>query len=510
MARTALFRAVRRALIQSGAPFAPRALSRRAFLTSAAATAAAATAACASKPPPAPPAGPIAIIGGGLAGLTAAYRLAKANRPFALYEASNRTGGRALTRRDFNEDGQFCELGAELVDTKHVPLRTLADELGVGLDRLGTENSTAEDVYHVAGRVRMQRDMLDPATGRGAFAALGRRIAEDQAQLLDANEAWTAHARALDAISVADYLARFRNMTPAWALQVLDIAYHGECGLPTSEQSALNLIDFIGVDPADGFQVFGDSDEAFRIHGGSSSLPEALAARIGVTPAMEHALVALHPEPNGVRLVFSTPNGLAERVHEKVVLALPFTKLRQVAGIEALGLSETKLRAIRELGYGDNAKLMVSTTSRPWNTPGLFRAQAKGIFYSDICQIVWETSRAQAGARGVLTNFLASQQDRDAALALMHAGLEALSPDMGGCLDPARTAWMAWARQPFALGSYACARVGQYTTLLEEIAAPSSDGRIHFAGEHTSADFMGFMCGAVESGERVAAALLAA
>jgi monoamine oxidase len=69
---------------------------------------------------------------------------------------------------------------------------------------------------------------------------------------------------------------------------------------------------------------------------------------------------------------------------------------------------------------------------------------------------------------------------------------------------------MAWRQQPFNLGSYAGAKVGQYTTLLEETATPSEDGRIHFAGEHTSIDFLGFMNGAVESGERVAAALLEA
>ncbi|HRK65736.1 MAG TPA: FAD-dependent oxidoreductase, partial [Terricaulis sp.] len=66
-----------------------------------------------------------------------------------------------------------------------------------------------------------------------------------------------------------------------------------------------------------------------------------------------------------------------------------------------------------------------------------------------------------------------------------------------------------WRQQPFTLGSYAAARVGQYTTLLENTATPSSDGRIHFAGEHTSIDFLGFMNGAVESGERVAAEILA-
>ena len=49
---------------------------------------------------------------------------------------------------------------------------------------------------------------------------------------------------------------------------------------------------------------------------------------------------------------------------------------------------------------------------------------------------------------------------------------------------------------------------GQYTTLLEVAAEPALDGRLQFAGEHTSADFLGFMNGGVESGNRAAAALI--
>ncbi|MFO1187508.1 MAG: hypothetical protein U1E87_08700 [Alphaproteobacteria bacterium] len=44
---------------------------------------------------------------------------------------------------------------------------------------------------------------------------------------------------------------------------------------------SLNLVDFIGTETAGEFEVFGESDEAFRIEGGSSALPDALLARLG-------------------------------------------------------------------------------------------------------------------------------------------------------------------------------------------------------------------------------------
>ena len=67
---------------------------------------------------------------------------------------------------------------------------------------------------------------------------------------------------------------------------------------------------------------------------------------------------------------------------------------------------------------------------------------------------------------------------------------------------------LALAVYPFTLGSYASAKVGQYTTLLEVAPEPALHGRLQFAGEHTSADFLGFMNGGVQSGNRASAALI--
>ena len=52
----------------------------------------------------------IAIVGGGIAGLTAAWRLVNQGHTVHLYEGSQRTGGRMFTKRQFNADGQFVEL----------------------------------------------------------------------------------------------------------------------------------------------------------------------------------------------------------------------------------------------------------------------------------------------------------------------------------------------------------------------------------------------------------------
>ena len=71
----------------------------------------------------------VAIVGAGLAGLTAAYRLAQQGVNVRLYEARDRIGGRCWTARGF-ADGQIAEHGGEFIDTRHVHLIQLARSSG--------------------------------------------------------------------------------------------------------------------------------------------------------------------------------------------------------------------------------------------------------------------------------------------------------------------------------------------------------------------------------------------
>ena len=78
----------------------------------------------------------VAIVGAGIAGLTAAWRLRQAGVRVRVYEAQNRIGGRMLSLRNHFADGQVIELGGELIDTGHTHIRRLAGELGLVLDDL--------------------------------------------------------------------------------------------------------------------------------------------------------------------------------------------------------------------------------------------------------------------------------------------------------------------------------------------------------------------------------------
>src|SRR4051812_37067331 len=70
----------------------------------------------------------VAIVGGGLAGLTAAYRLKQAGVTAQVYEASDRFGGRCWSLRGAFADGQVAERGGELIDNDHIAIKHLAQE----------------------------------------------------------------------------------------------------------------------------------------------------------------------------------------------------------------------------------------------------------------------------------------------------------------------------------------------------------------------------------------------
>ncbi len=454
----------------------------------------------------------IAIIGAGLAGLTTAYRLQQAGMTPVVFEASTRIGGRVHTRYGFTSDGQFCELGGEFVDSNHSDIRALCVELGVGLSSLAQEGTT--DLFFFDGTFYSQAD-LEKNGERGVFRELAGMIARDAQQLYEAQHQFTDHARALDQVSLATYLARTKQ-TPSWVLELIRVAYTGEFGLDPDDQSCLNLVDMMGADAGTPFSLFGDSDEAWRIEGGSSRLIEALmnAVTPAVTVRTRSPLVAIRPAGSSAyELSFAGQTSSERQVFDYVVLALPFTILRGIKGLDQLLLSNEKRRAIEQLGYGTNAKILFEMQHRNWSNVSTVPqgVRPNGTFYSDLAfQNIWDTSRGQQGEHGILTTFVGGEAGLRYPADLIHrvtANLKIMLPEIETQFTGNQASFF-WAKHRFSLGAYTCAKPGQYTALLPHTAGTEGNGRLFFAGEHTSQAFQGYMNGAVESGNRVARELL--
>ncbi len=474
-------------------------IARRRLLQGAGA--AAVLAGCSTLPRPVTARGEdVVIVGAGIAGLTAAWRLRQAGVGVRVFEAQNRVGGRMFSLADYFPDGQVVELGGELIDSNHVRLRALAAELGLPLDDL-RGGDTDLDTWFFDGRAIGERELVE------AFVPVAAAIERDLATLGDGDILYTAPqgAQALDALTLAQWLDR--NGVSGWLRKLIDVAYTTEMGLEIDQQSALNLLTFIGTGPGS-FEVFGESDERYHVRGGNDRVPRALADRLGDAIANGQVLEAIRGEDDGYVLSFRSGAASRDVRARQVVLALPFTLLRRVR-ID-LPLPAVKRRAIDTLAYGTNAKLMIGYGRRVWREHG-----ANGSSMSDLpFQTTWETTRRQPGSGGVLVNFTGGRhgvelgtgtprQQADTAT----ADLDRLFPGLAATRPGAREVRMHWPTHPWTLGSYACFRPGDWTGLRG--AMGESVGGLHFAGEHCALDTQGFMEGGCESGETAARAVLA-
>ena len=473
--------------------------TRRRLLQGAAASLA--LTACAPITPKAIRGPEVVIVGAGIAGLSAAWSLRQAGVPSRVYEAQARVGGRMLSLRDHFPNGQVIELGGELIDTGHVRIRKLAQDLDLVLDDL-LEGETAPDTWWFDGRRIGEAEIVQAiAPLVPAIIADVDALGDGALDFRDANPAF----RALDAMSIADWLDK--HQVSGWLRKLIDVAYTTEMGLEIDQQSALNFLTFIGTEDADAFKVFGESDERFQVRGGNDLIPRTLASRMAESIQTGHVLEAVRSDGDGVRLTFRR-DGASIDVHaQRVILALPFTLLRKVQ-ID-VPLPPHKRNAIDHLAYGTNAKLMIGYDRRAWR-----EHDANGASMSDLpYQTTWETSRKQAGEAGTLTNFTGGRHgvelgqgtpraQADAAT----AALDRVWPGLAAMRTNAREARFHWPTHPWSLGSYACFRPNDWSTLRGVMGEPV--GPLFFAGEHCALDTQGFMEGGVESGQLAAQAVL--
>lgn len=452
----------------------------------------------------------IAIVGAGVAGLNAAYKLQQVGLRASIFEGADRTGGRIFTARDLLGDGLTTELGGEFIDSTHEEMLALMKEFG--LEQLDTQSAEAAklkpETYFINGRHYTQEQAAR------AFVPVARRILEDYDSLGDVVDYKTdGGGAAFDRQSVAEYFDRIG--VTGWLRELLDVAYVTEYGLDAAEQSALNFIFLIGTgelkDP-DAFALLGESDERYKVRGGNQQIVDELAKRVEPQIRRRHRLEAIRSRGEGFTLTFqvdsaATGSGVVDEDADVVVLAIPFSLLRDVK--MQIELPAVKKKAIAELGYGANAKILIGFRSRPWQALGY-----SGSTYSDQpFQLAWDNSFLQQAASGGLTLYSGGKAALDVgegtaeevATRLM-AGIERAYPGATR-LRNGKVSRFHWPTFPWTKGSYSCYKPGQWTTIAGAESEPV--GNLFFAGEHCSYDFQGYMNGGAQSGADAAKAVMA-
>jgi monoamine oxidase len=453
----------------------------------------------------------IAIIGGGLAGLACADRLRAKGYSAAIYDANpDRLGGRCWSLRGFFPNGLVAENGGELIDNPHKVMQAYAREFGLPLEDLGKQ--PGELLYYFGGQTYHEAEVIDE------FRQLVSRMQPDL-QACSGAPTFFSHSSAdvaLDNTDLATYLETRGQGLPL-ITAVLKEAYLAEYGLECSQQSCLNLLLFVRLNRRSKFEPFGVSDERYHVKSGNDGIVSGIKSRLPGPISNGAWLEKVKLNASGEYELKFAGLGRVEKA-DYVVLAMPFTTLRDVVLDSNLGLSADKRRAIDQLGYGMNAKMMVGFNGRPW----LENQGSNGASYSDLVnlQATWQSNPSVAGANAILTDYASG--DRGANLTgitlqqqasmflsdlnVVYPGSAARAIPSGSGVLASRTLWPA---SPYTKGSYTCYLPGQFTTVagLESQSA----GRLKFAGEHTDSfySWQGYMEGACLSGIRAADEVLA-
>jgi len=470
----------------------------------------------------------IAIVGAGIAGLTAALHLHDAGIASTVYESADRVGGRMHSERGYWNDGQHTEWCGAMIDSKHAHIRALARRFNLRLiDTYAAMPPHARDTSYFAGRYYpMARADVD-------FAPVYRVLREQLRKIgpQTTYDSATPFAHTLDNTSMTAWIDRYvpggRNSQLG---RLIADAYWNEYGVDMDRQSSLNLVYMLGVQDEYGphggqLNVLGYSDQRYTMAAGTQRLPEAIAASLPHgSVKLRHRMTQIRKRRDGTyELRFETPHGAVKEYADGVVLAMSFMVLRGL-DFSGAGFDARKTRAIGELGYGYHTKLHVQFDARPWMRKGRWPEPADGQIWTDLgfqCSV--DFTLGQPGKSGIVEFFTTGAPgliDMPPTPYTFASQSPAVDRHVRRFLGQVDRVWPGTAKHyngkatlgnaqvdPNILASYSTWLVGQYTTIAGYEGV--RQGRVHFAGEHCSVAYQGFMEGGAQSGAAAAREILA-
>ena len=287
----------------------------------------------------------IAIVGGGIAGLSAAYQYAQQNKTgtqvdFTLFEATSRLGGIVETER---RDGFVMECGPDSWVTEKPWARDLAEELGLG-DQIIPSNDIWRRTYLAPEAGARSRTLSALPDGMRMMvptnwaAMLNSPLLSWQAKLAYLREPKraeelkaTALANAAHDVSVRDFICHHFGAEVADTLAAPLLA--GVFGGDITTLSARAVIPaFVDLEREHGSLIFG-LQEKLRQKKSASAIFTTLRNGLGglinemekrIAPACIRKNTAVHAlERDGERWRVRTSGAGAEELFDEILLATP-------------------------------------------------------------------------------------------------------------------------------------------------------------------------------------------
>ena len=442
----------------------------------------------------------VAVVGAGLAGLTAARDVVAAGASVVVLEARDRVGGRTLNEE--LGDGKVVEVGGQWIGPTQDRLAALARELEV--DTFPTY-TRGENLIEHGGALRRYTGtiprlsplvLVDVEQAQRRLNRLARRVP------LEAP--WSApRAVRLDSQTFATWLRR--NVATSGARQLLELGTEAVWAAQPEDMSLLHVLFY--VHSAGSLELLFDTEggaQQDRFVGGSQLVSIRLAERLGEERVRLGAPVRrIVQDRDGVTL---EADGVAARARRAIVALAP-TLAGRIAYEPPLPGYRDQLT--QRMPLGAVAKCMAVFPEPFWRAEGL---SGQATSTTGPVKLTFDNSPPD-GEPGVLLGFLEGRHAR-AAGRLPPAERRAL---VLGCFArffgpraarPERYVERLWAEEEWTRGCYGChLPTGAWTGYGSALREPI--GRLHWAGAETATVWNGYMDGAVSSGERAAREALA-
>ncbi|MCX4699952.1 FAD-dependent oxidoreductase [Streptomyces sp. NBC_01352] len=490
-----------------------RQLSRRTLLGGAAATAGAVTLTTTAAGA-ASAAGrdvDVAVVGAGLAGLTAARDLVAAGRTVAVLEARDRVGGRVVNLPLGN--GGVTEGGGEFIGPTQDRIKALADSLGVAT--FPTYNTGKNLLYKDGKKTAYATDGLlgavPPVDVAGlANAAIVQASLNDMAKQIPVDAPWTAAKAAEWDRQTFETWLRANAVVPS-AKFLLDVACTSIFSAEPRELSLLFVVSYIATagnasNPGtlERLTETANGAQELRFVGGSQLVPARLAATLGDRLVLSAPVRSI--ARSGGRYVV-TADGTTVTA-DRVVVAVPPPLAARIAYEPLLPAGRDQLT--QRLPMASVGKAIAVYDTPFWRADGL-----NGQVVSDtgVVSSTFDNSPPDA-SYGALMGFIEADEmralDSASEAAVRTAVLKDYVTYFGEkAASPSSFVLQRWNNEAYTRGGpVSIAAPGVLTQYGPALREPV--GGIHWAGTETSTYWMGFMDGAVRSGERVAREVLAA
>lgn len=364
----------------------------------------------------------VVVVGGGVAGLTAAYELEGVD--VILLEKESRVGGRAFSG---DYEGVPYTLGTEYLGEPEGTLAEIIEEL----DLEPVEIASPMDVRYHAGNMYYGEDGIALMLINESSVVEYNRFVDELQELVDDYDdvPWlelTSELSTFDQMTAADWFED--EGFSAIYTEYYNVTSRGLFGASLDEISALSFIseagfDYLGVDPIGSIDELDNvpeqdvSTEAYTFVTGITEVTDALAADLGASIRTNANVESVVESGDGYLVTYTDAGGgRVELACNSVILAVPAQVALQIAPTI---LAEEQKDILGQIPYSQYITVAL-VTDRPVFEDGFDLAVDDGLFFTDVYDSTWilrheDPSRVPDGVH-IISVFVAPDSYEDQSL----------------------------------------------------------------------------------------------